>query len=57
VVFDKKSGDSHRQLRRELRASESFDVLLHMQIALRASWSPPPCPHASGSVSTVRARA
>ena len=37
VVFDKKSGDSHRQLRRELRASEAFDVLLHMQIALRAS--------------------
>jgi heptosyltransferase I len=37
VVFDKKSGDSYRQLRRELGAREAFDVLLHMQVALRAS--------------------
>ena len=37
VVFDKKSGDSHRQLRRELGARVAFDVLLHMQVAVRAS--------------------
>ena len=37
IVFDKKAGlDAYRNLRRQLRG-RSFDVLLHMQIALRAS--------------------
>jgi heptosyltransferase I len=36
-VFDKQSGDGLRRLRNELAAGEPYDVLLHMQVAWRAS--------------------
>jgi heptosyltransferase I len=36
-VYDKKSGDSLRSLRRDFRARPPYDVLLHMQLAWRAS--------------------
>jgi heptosyltransferase I len=36
-VFDKQSGDGLRPLRGDLTAGEPYDVLLHMQVAWRAS--------------------
>ena len=36
-VFDKQSGDDLRRLRREFAARQPYDVLLHMQLAWRAS--------------------